>query len=509
MFKNQDFGLRLELPWNEQALTRDLELATLFNAMSPGDEFLFDVAKKAVLSSVIDKDTILYRQDILKDCLKNPAIARAIYNVAVEAIERKQRSYFGILSKYPGSILSSSIEALEAFTEFLKKLRNIADEHSGRFESEGLRTFFAMLKRELTDEYFEGVQNHLAELKFPNGVQLSAGLGEGLKGQNYVLHKSTRRKIGWLDRLFHFKEPGTFTFRLHPRDTSGARTIAEIKDKGINTVANVLAQSADHILEFFNMLRIELGFYIGCLNLNERLAVKGEPVCFPVPTAFFERTHSFKGLYDVCMALIMKQRVAGNDVDAGNKNLVVITGANQGGKSTFLRSIGLAQLMMQCGMFVPAEAFSSNICGGIFTHFKREEDIAMKSGKLDEELRRMAGIADNLKTADSLVLFNESFAATNEREGSEIAGQIVSALTEKNVKVFFVTHLYEFARNFYDKKTGNAMFLRAERLADGRRTFKLLEGGPLQTSFGKDLYNTIFGDYQASIASQVKHEYAE
>ncbi|TEB17522.1 hypothetical protein Psfp_00394 [Pelotomaculum sp. FP] len=56
----------------------------------------------------------------------------------------------------------------------------------------------------------------------------------------------------------------------------------------------------------------------------------------------------------------------------------------------------------------------------------------------------------------------ESFAATNEREGSEIARQIICALLEKRIKVFFVTHLYDFARSFYDKQTDNAIFLRAE-----------------------------------------------
>lgn len=117
----------------------------------------------------------------------------------------------------------------------------------------------------------------------------------------------------------------------------------------------------------------------------------------------------------------------------------------------------------------------------------------MKSGKLDEELARMSGIVDNL-TADSLALFNESFAATNEREGSEIARQIVCALLEKGAKVFFVTHLYEFAHGLYSKKMDNAVFLRAERQADGERTFKLYEAEPLETSFGKDLYNEIFGE---------------
>ena len=134
-----------------------------------------------------------------------------------------------------------------------------------------------------------------------------------------------------------------------------------------------------------------------------------------------------------------------------NKDLVIITGANQGGKSTFLRSIGQAQLMMQAGMFVPAESFSSEVCDGIFTHYRREEDTTMKSGKLDEELSRMSDIADNI-TQNSMLLFNESFASTYEREGSEIARQITIALVEKGVKVFFVTHLYEFAHGLYRQK---------------------------------------------------------
>ena len=115
----------------------------------------------------------------------------------------------------------------------------------------------------------------------------------------------------------------------------------------------------------------------------------------------------------------------------------------------------------------------------------------MGSGKFDEELSRMSDIADHLRPS-SLLLFNESFAATNEREGSEIARQIVSALLERQNKVFFVTHLYEFAHGFHERNLRNAIFLRAERKADGERTFKLVEGEPLETSYGQDLYSKIF-----------------
>ncbi|MFA4885856.1 MAG: DNA mismatch repair protein MutS [Desulfotomaculaceae bacterium] len=496
MYKDHDFDLQRKLLANEQALTQDLELNILFNAMALDDKFLFEVARKAVLSGLNDIDTILYRQNILRDCLTNPSIVRDIYDITVESIERKKKTYFGLFNRYPSSILHSSIDVLQIFVDILKKLKNITDVHADKFVSEGFTAFFAMLNKELGDEYFACVQNHLDELQFRSGVLISAELGEGNKGSNYILRKPQGsnpedKKQSWIQRVFANKPP-VFTIQISDRDESGARALSELKDRGINLVANALAQSADHILSFFNMLRAELAFYVGCLNLHERLAQKGEPISFPLPAAPGERRHYFNGLYDVCLSLSLDQKVVGNDVNADNKDLVIITGANQGGKSTFLRSIGLAQLMMQCGMFAPAESFCSNICENLFTHYKREEDATMSSGKLDEELSRMSDIVDKI-TSNSMLLFNESFAATNEREGSEIARQIICALLEKCVKVFFVTHLYDFAHGFYNKKMENAIFLRAERQTDGGRTFKIIEGKPLQTSYGEDLYNGIFG----------------
>jgi DNA mismatch repair ATPase MutS len=272
---------------------------------------------------------------------------------------------------------------------------------------------------------------------------------------------------------------------------AGARALSDFKDKGVNIVANTLGQSVDHILSFFQMLQSELAFYRGCLNLRRQLIEKGEPLSFPEPAAADERKHSFTGLYDVCLSLNVREKLVGNRMAGYGKDCAIVTGANQGGKSVFLRSIGLAQLMMQAGVFVPAGSFSANICRGLFTHFKREEDAAMKSGKLDEELKRMSGILDRLRP-NAWVLFNESFAATNEREGSEIARQIVLALIEKRIKIFFATHLYDFAQSLHAQDLPDAMFLLAERRSHGTRTFKFIEAGPLDTSHGEDLYNKIY-----------------
>lgn len=287
------------------------------------------------------------------------------------------------------------------------------------------------------------------------------------------------------------KGPPSRTFRIADRDENGARALSELEARGINHVANALAQSADHIKSFFFMLRAELGFYLGCLNLRNELLRREMPVCFPVPHAPGERRHRYQKLYDVSLALRMEQAPVANDADANGKDLVVVTGANQGGKSTFLRGIGIAQILLQAGMFVGAGEFEANVAQAIFTHYKREEDATMHGGKFDEELKRMSEVVDHL-VENGLFLSNESFASTNEREGSEIGRQIVDALLEHHIKIFLVTHLYTLAEGLHDDGPYPTMFLRAERRDDGVRTFRLVEAEPLQTSFGQDLYQQIF-----------------
>lgn len=490
--RGADQGLNLQqvLPWNEAALRQDLGLDILFKAMSLGDRFLFEVAQVGVLSSLTDLGVIRYRQHILADSLKNAAIIQDMYQIAMDAMEGERKNYWSSFGRYPAGTLHRAVDVLQMFVGALKRLRNIAEQHADRFESEGFSRLFAMLKSELSDDYFISIERHLSRLKFRRGVLISAQLGKGNKGKNYVLRKPHEHTRSWLTRLLADKPP-SYTFQLHPRDEAGARALSELGDRGVNLVANALAQSTDHILSFFQMLRTELAFYVGCSNLYGQVAQMGEPICFPVSAPAGERKLSFAGLYDVSLALSMRRKVVGNDLNADHSDLVIVTGANTGGKSTFLRSVGLAHVMMQAGMFVAAETFASEVCDGLCTHYKREEDTTMESGKWDEELGRMSEIVGRIKS-NSILLFNESFASTNEREGSEIASQIVRALLDRNVKVFFVTHLYHFAHSFFLRRLDRATFLRAERRADGTRPFKLIEGEPLQTSYGKDLYDIVF-----------------
>ncbi|HTW46036.1 MAG TPA: hypothetical protein VMD58_10865 [Acidobacteriaceae bacterium] len=506
MFADRDFEPRKSPVPNAEELMQDLELDTLFLSMAAGDEFLHEAARSSVLESLHDLESIQYRQQILTDCMSQSNTVRQIYAVAVEAIEREKKVWGWMSGRYPEGTLHRSIDVLQIFVELLKRLRSIADLHGTNFHSAGFRRFFAMLQSELNDEYLRTIEEHLERLKFRDGILMSAQLGPGNKGANYVLCKPSYIARTWFERLQNWmslkanSDHREYIYEVHERDEAGYRALSELRTHGIAHIASALAQSTDHILAFFRMLRLEMGFYIGCLNLRDQLLQQQASYCLPVPSPGGQKTLAARGLYDVCLQLGSNDRVVSNDVDAGNRSLLMITGANRGGKSTFLRSIGVAQLMMQCGMFVPAESFRAGICSGIFTHFKREEDVTMKSGKLDEELARMSAIIDRV-APHGMVVLNESFASTNEREGSEIARQILRALLEMDVRVAYVTHMFDLAQSFYQPDDENVLFLRAERLAGGQRTFRLIVGEPLPTSYGEDLYRQIFGASPAGTSS--------
>jgi DNA mismatch repair ATPase MutS len=489
LYRDQDFNFQARLPPGHEDLVQDLELSTLLSAMAGDDKFLYDISARVVVTSLTDPAAIRYRQQVLADCIAHPDIIRHIYAIAIGALQDRRAVWGFMGSQYPSSILSGAINQLVVLIARLRELRQVADEHAGRFSSDGLTTLLRAAQRELDDDYFETLNRHLKQLRFRDGVPMSAQLDRDNSDINYVL-LSRGSQRSWKERI-GIQPRSAYSFTIPPRDEAGGQALEARMSRGINLVASAAARSADHVTSFFTMLRAEVGFYVSCLNLHDRLTAAGVPVSMPEPSPSIPVQFSCQDLRDASLAL-RADRVIGNDVEADGRPLVIITGANSGGKSTFLRSVGLAQLMMQCGMFATARSLRASVCQRVFTHFIREEDREMISGRLDEELSRMSTFADHI-SPHSLVLFNESFAATNEREGSEIGRQVVRALLEAQVRVFFVTHQFDLADSFRRQQPATTLFLRAPRQPDGQRTFRVTVSEPLPTSYGQDIYHRIGG----------------
>ena len=210
-----------ELPSQAGDLLQDLELRSLLAAMAGGDALLYQVSRKALLGSLTDVDAILYRQDALGDCLAQPAVVREMYAVAVDVMEQARKE-LGLSSwSSPEAALHRSLQAMKSFLVALRRLRSLADQNAAGFRSEAFTTFFAMIDRELSDEYFREVEDRLEELRFKRGVLLSARLGRGNRGIGIVLRRQTHRRKGWLRA--EVVGPASLVLQLRDRRTGHRR----------------------------------------------------------------------------------------------------------------------------------------------------------------------------------------------------------------------------------------------------------------------------------------------
>lgn len=484
MFKDKNFKVDNTGMYNFEVTLGDIEIETILRATGDKDLLMINVLRCALANPLYDLEEIKYRQAVLRDFIANSEIVRDMYEICCDTSTKIKKYWFGSSSGSLSNTYVSALDHLSYFIEGLKALREIADKERKKFKSEGFINLFNDIEEELSDKYLKKVDMLVSELNNRDDYLISADLGRNLNGINYVLrHVEGERK--YKSTIFN-RIP---TYKIKEDDSNGKKDLENKKNLALVHAANALAIADNHLDSYFNMLMNELAFYVGNLNLIDLLTQCKMPYCIPNMEDSGSFNRSWDELYDV--ALISKKRrgVISNSNNAHDIHLHIISGANSGGKTTFLRSFGQAQLMAQAGMIVGAKEFLCPIRNGIYTHFKKEEDKKIKSGKLDEELKRISEIIDHLDK-NSLILFNESFSSTNEREGSEINNQIVDALTMHSHEVLSVSHLYTFASEYFNDN--KVEFLVAERKEDGSRSYKILKGMPEKTAYGEDLYKKVF-----------------
>lgn len=515
----QDLGLRILYMMAARKVIRENGVVKSIDAP---DVVIEETMKKVMLVPLESEAEILYRQEILKDCLEQEEFIISLYEQTGELLKRwnglgrRTRERAG--SRNAAANLVTDIHVLQLFVQGLGRMKELFVRYEGKLQSDGLLQLRERLYEVFSDQKQEDLQQILEDISFyidafseeteerrggrdmlkrPK-LTFECSLGDGMKVEGFGLEevatqlKKYRNPAGAFGRMQDYLQARTPDSVPIPKESVLQEYTAKLEHE---TVQYIMGQCSGFLSEFqtfFDQLNFQTAFYRGAVNLKDHMERLGLEICYPKVGG--KGTLRFEELKEVVMC--MEQRIAaiGNTCDLENTQLLIVTGANQGGKSTFLRSIGIAQVMLQCGLMVTAKSFESGIFPSLFTHFTRREDSAMNSGRLDEELGRMNQIIEHLGK-DSMILLNESFATTTEKEGSLIAYDIVKALTEAGVKVLTVTHLLSFAQKMYEEaaESGEVEFFSAQRLENGRRTFKMIQHAPELTSFGLDLYEKIIG----------------
>jgi DNA mismatch repair ATPase MutS len=136
-----------------------------------------------------------------------------------------------------------------------------------------------------------------------------------------------------------------------------------------------------------------------------------------------------------------------NDIEFGpTGRILILTGPNRGGKTTYMVGAGIVQVLAQVGCFVPGRQAQISPVDNIFTHFPIEEKPETEMGRLGEEAQRLGKIFEQI-TRYSLVLLNESFSSTNVTEGLYLAEDVVRMLRRIGARVIYSTHLYELGNH--------------------------------------------------------------
>ena len=231
------------------------------------------------------------------------------------------------------------------------------------------------------------------------------------------------------------------------------RDLFDILRAILEPIARELKQYAQLNARLLIQLESEIAFYLGAVALIRRMQAAGLPMCAPQAVTIEARLCSIQGMVNLILALHQldsglpssADSIVPNDVDFGPQGRIfILTGPNQGGKTVYTQGVGLAQVLFQAGLYVPAQAARMSPVDGIYTHFTTLEKTGEGTGRLAEEAKRLNEIFRSI-SAKSLVLLNESLSSTSPGESLYLARDIVQALKLFGVRAIFATHLHELA----------------------------------------------------------------
>ena len=255
----------------------------------------------------------------------------------------------------------------------------------------------------------------------------------------------------------------------------------------INLIARRLASVYETLIDLFSNLSGELVFYRYALNMISYMKTTGIPYCLAEIEEKTEKQGCFAEFFDLCDVTLAaafkdaeaKFEVVKNDCAIKeNDRINIIIGANQSGKTTFLRALGSALVFARSGLPIPAARARLCMFKNLYTHFQRYDEDLKNEGQLDTELTEMEKIVYSADK-DSMILMNESFSSTGLKDAKQIASDILSALDHVGAKVIYVTHITDMRERLRESEhidtaeKENINLYKTGQKEDGTPSFKL------------------------------------
>ena len=396
---------------------------------------------------------ITYRQAVFRDC-ENPVVRQALdtWSAHMRAVRGRLEDVRALPYRYEQD--AWFLDAVSLYGEAVTALRAALD--GAPIRSDGLVGFARALGRyadssrfRLLREEAQTVRAALATIRYSltiKGLKLTVRPFEDRPDYTAVVAATFSK--------FRQEDQNSYLVRF-----ADARTMNRVEAEVVALVAKLFPDVFGRLTAFSDRHRDfldpgvtrfdrEIQFYLAYLDYRDRIRHGGLPFCYPELVAGESRV-DVRRTFDLALAEKRMSETADPAPVVPNdfrltplEQIAIITGPNQGGKTTLARAIGQVFYLASLGCPVPGESAVIPAIDGVFTHFERAESAGSGRGQLKDDLIRLRSILDHA-TASSVVILNEVFTSTTFDDALYLSSEMLMRLQGLGALVVLVTFLVE------------------------------------------------------------------
>jgi DNA mismatch repair protein MutS len=475
LFEESGAGSSVGRP-EEPDFFADLNLDQVLESMTAGrQQYELKPLFHAPLHEV---DAVRYRHEVLRDLAK-----REVLEPVTRFAEtmRQMRQHLEQVQKLHYQ-LQKQAWFLDAAEIYCTAVRELAEQLAGRdVTSRGFRRFRDYLTGYADSERFtslaaetQALKDALARIRYAlriQGPRVTVSRYEGEPDYGAEVEETLAKfKQGavksYLVRLPEYAEMDHVEAQI-------IGLVAKLYPDVFGTLASYCAHRQDYLDQTIGRFDREVQFYLAYLELIGRHKVAGLPFCYPRVST---RSKAIAAEDTFDLALANKLVPAGGTVVTndfhleGPERIFVVSGPNNGGKTTFARTFGQLHYLASLGLPVPGRSARLFLPDRIYTHFGKEEDIGTLRGEFEDELVRVHKILQQA-TADSVLVMNESFNSTTLNDALFVGTEVMRQILGLGCLAVYVTFVDELAT------LSEATVSMVSQIAAGNpaeRTFKVL-----------------------------------
>ncbi len=398
-------------------------------------------------------NAIIYRQEIMQD-LEDIALFEAIQGFARKMHFMREHLVQADNLDYCYQKASWFLDAVELYCDAVSVLAH--DLTDLRLDSCGLFAFREYLANYANSDRFVLLLSETKQLK----TDLSAAKYCLLIKDNSIQVRKYDAEIDYsaeIEETFSkFKEGAVQDYQvefstgpiMNHIEAGILDLVAQLYPEVFSKLDDYYAENCDYLDETIGVFDREIQFYVAYLEYITKLKRAGLKFCYPTICQQDKEVYNYEG-FDLALAYKLlttpNASVVCNDFSlTGGERILVVTGPNQGGKTTFARAFGQIHFLASLGCLVPGREAQLCLFDKLFTHFEKEENLKNLQGKLQDDLVRIHHILDQA-TPNSLVILNEIFASTTYQDAVFLGRKVIEKINRLDLLCVWVTFIVELS----------------------------------------------------------------